>query len=63
VRVRRTDQNAMKFAGQRDVGDEATLTAEEFRILDTPDRRADAFMREGGAWIYWYSSRNRSSRS
>ena len=63
MRVRRAHQNAVKFTGERDVGDVAALTAEEFRILDTPDRRADAFMREGGAWIYWYSSRSRPSRS
>src|SRR5207244_11193451 len=54
---------AMQFAGQRDVGDVATLAAKKLRILDAPDRRADAFTGDFCARVYCSSSRKRSSRS
>ena len=63
VRVRRAHQHAMQFAGQRDVGDVAALAAKKLRILDAPDRRADAFARDFCARVYCSSSRSRSSRS
>jgi hypothetical protein len=49
MRMRRAHQNTMKFAGQRDVGDERAKPAEKFCILDAANRRADPFMRDGWA--------------
>jgi hypothetical protein len=61
--VRRAQQYAVQFAGQRDVGNVAALAAQEFRVLDAQDRRADAFSGNFRARIYCSSSCNNSSRS
>ncbi len=61
--MRRAHQHAMQLARQHNVGDEAAEPAQEFVVLDAANRRADAFMRQCRAWIYWYSSRKRSRRS
>ena len=42
VRVRRANDRAMQLAGNVDVGDKAPAAAQKPRILDAPDRCADA---------------------
>jgi hypothetical protein len=62
VRVRRTNDRAVQFARNDDVGDEAPAAAQKPCILDAPDRCADAVVRLDRG-VYCSSSRNRSSRS
>jgi hypothetical protein len=63
VGVRRAHDRALQFAGNDEVGDETSATAQQPDILDAPDRGADPFRRGSYRGVYCNSSRRRSSRS
>jgi hypothetical protein len=62
MRLRGTNDRAIKLAGNDYVGDEAAAAAQKPRILDAPDRCADSVVRFDRR-LYCSSSRNKSSRS
>src|SRR5215470_13494543 len=53
----------MQLSGQGHIGDEASLSAQEFLIFKAANRRADTFVRQCSGRSYWYSSRKRARRS
>jgi hypothetical protein len=62
MRVRGTNDRAIKLAGNDYVGDEAAAAAQKPPILDAADRCADSVVRLDRR-VYCSSSRNRPSRS
>jgi hypothetical protein len=58
----RADDATVQLAGDDDVGDEAPAAAQKPRILNAPDRSADAVVAFDRR-VYCSSSRSRSSRS
>jgi hypothetical protein len=62
MRMWRANDGALQFAGDDNVGDEAPAAAQKPRILNAPDRSADAVVALDRG-VYCNSSRSRSSRS
>jgi hypothetical protein len=53
----------MQFTCHADIGDETAAAAQQAKILDAQNGRADAFLRNLGPSAYCSSSRRSSSRS